>query len=205
MNSAKPLAISRRASAVRLPTAHCPLPTFVPILQFAICNLQFAIDLARPTMLRMVPVAALQASDTRLLIGHFTFMAVSPGSHSRRMRVTHRYQFLAWRRVSAPYGRPGCVTAPCKAPCETNLALFDYKFSVISFQSFCSMPLSSVFILHPSSFILSHFPPVSFVISAIRGMKMATTIKPTIPPRMMIKSGSIKLMRLSVKTATSSS
>ena len=44
-----------------------------------------------------------------------------------------------------------------------------------------------------------------FEIKAISGRNKAITMKPTMPPSTMINNGSIKLMRLSVSTATSSS
>ena len=43
------------------------------------------------------------------------------------------------------------------------------------------------------------------LISLMSGMKRAITMKPTAPPRKMISKGSIRLVRLSVSTATSSS
>lgn len=46
---------------------------------------------------------------------------------------------------------------------------------------------------------------VSFWISAISGMNSAITMNPTRVPRTMINNGSIKLVRLSVRTLTSSS
>jgi hypothetical protein len=53
--------------------------------------------------------------------------------------------------------------------------------------------------------LLPAAPPESVWMRAISGMKMAITMKPTITPRMMIRRGSMRLIKLSVSTLTSSS
>ena len=53
--------------------------------------------------------------------------------------------------------------------------------------------------------LLRYLPPLRLEIKEIRGMNKAITMKPTMPPRVMINSGSIRAVRLSVSTATSSS
>ena len=68
-----------------------------------------------------------------------------------------------------------------------------------------STDCTSLLQLLTSYSLLPYFPPLRFEISAIKGMNKAITIKPTMPPRVMINNGSIKAVRLSVSTATSSS